>query len=347
MSSGVMSGAGAAALQQRLEALRRTAAYQNYELVRSRVLEMRTLEAQLPHYRPSAYWEEELTNFEYMLDASPLVIDKLRHHAMHITGIRPYEYRSNRDRWRNRLTDKRRALLKYGKREMLVPESRALGGFGFEIEGELYNLDTLKFFEVLIALEKGSVLEEFRSTTDRRMVWEIGAGWGGFPYQFKTLCRNVTYVITDFPELFLFSATYLMTAFPDARVRFWGEEPFADTLANWRSYDFIFAPNAAVSEFVPERLDLTVNMVSFQEMTEEQVTDYVSRAHALNCPFLYSLNRERSAYNRELESVSAIVSRYFWPHEIPVLPVPYTRMMDEGASANDYKHLIGWRRVQV
>jgi hypothetical protein len=266
---------------------------------------------------------------------------------VHITGIRAYEYRSNRDRWRDRLTEKRRALLKYGKRDLLVPEWRALGGFGFDIEGELYNLDTLKFFEVLIALEKGSVLEEFRSNTDRRMVWEIGAGWGGFPYQFKTLCPNVTYVITDFPELFLFSATYLMTAFPDAKVCFWGEEPFAQTLANWRNYDFIFAPNAAVSEFVPERLDLTVNMVSFQEMTEEQVTDYVSRSHALNCPFLYSLNRERSAYNHELESVSAIVSRYFWPHEIPVLPVPYTRMMDEAASSNDYKHLIGWRRVQV
>jgi hypothetical protein len=347
MPSGVMNGAGAAAFQQRLEALRRTGAYQNYELVRSRVLEMRTLEAQLPHYRPSAYWEEELTNFEYMLDASPLVIDKLRHHAVHITGIRAYEYRSNRDRWRDRLTEKRRALLKYGKRDLLVPEWRAMGGFGFDIEGELYNLDTLKFFEVLIALEKGSVLEEFRRNTDRRVVWEIGAGWGGFPYQFKTLCPNVTYVITDFPELFLFSATYLMTAFPDAKVCFWGEEPFAQTLANWRNYDFIFAPNAAVSEFVPERLDLTVNMVSFQEMTEEQVTDYVSRSHALNCPFLYSLNRERSAYNHELESVSAIVSRYFWPHEIPVLPVPYTRMMDEGASSNDYKHLIGWRRVQV
>ena len=156
-----------------------------------------------------------------------------------------HEYRSNRDRWRERFTEKRRVLLKHGKRELLVPEWRAFGGFGFEIEGELYNLDTLKFFEVLIALDKGSVLEEFRSNTDRRMVWEIGAGWGGFPYQFKTLCPNVTYVITDFPELFLFSATYLMTAFPDAKVRFWGEEPFAETLANWRDYDFIFAPNSA------------------------------------------------------------------------------------------------------
>src|SRR5262245_15073620 len=107
MSSEVVNGAGAAAFRQQLEALRRSPGYRNYELVRDRVLEMRTLEAQLPHFKPSAYWEEELANFEYMLDASPLVIDKLRHHAMHITGIRPYEYRSNRDRWRERLTEKR------------------------------------------------------------------------------------------------------------------------------------------------------------------------------------------------------------------------------------------------
>ena len=345
MESGIISAS--AALQERLARLRASDAFKNYEYARERVLEMRAQIAASPEHKPSAYWEEELSTFEYMLDASPLVIEKLRHHTHWITGIRAYEYRSQRKRAKVRLTEKVQALLALGLPDLFVSEWRGLGGYGFEHDGKFFNIDTTKFYEVLIALERGAVLPEFRHNSDRRLVWEIGAGWGGFPYQFKTLCRNVTYVITDFPELFLFSATYLMTAFPDARVRFWGEEPFADTLANWRSYDFIFAPNAAVSEFVPERLDLTVNMVSFQEMTEEQVTDYVSRAHALNCPFLYSLNRERSSYNRELESVGAIVSRYFWPHEIPVLPVPYTRMMDEGASANDYKHLIGWRRVQV
>ena len=342
-----MNGTGAAAFRQRLEALRCTPAYRNYELVLSRVLEMRMLEAQLPHYKPSAYWEEELTNFEYMLDASPLVIDKLRHHAVHITGIRAYEYRSNRDRWRNRLTEKRRALLKYGKRELLVPEWRALGGFGFEIDGELYNLDTLKFFEVLIALDKGSVLEEFRRNSERRMVWEIGAGWGGFPYQFKTLCPNVTYVISDFPELFLYSATYLMTAFPGARVAFYGEEPVERLFARWHELDFIFLPNGSLDEFTPPRLDLTINMVSFQEMTEAQVVAYVERAHALNSPFVYSLNRDKSAYNPEIRSVSEILSRFYWPRVIDVLPVPYTKNLDEQAAPTDYKHIIGWRRVKT
>jgi hypothetical protein len=334
-------------LQERLDALRGSPAYRNYEYVRDRVLELRAGVAATRDGRPSAYWQEELANFEYMFDASPLIIDKLRHHTYHVTGLRVYDYRTHRDKARDQFADKLHALLSIGRPDLLVPEWPGLGGFGFDIDGQLFNIDTLKFFEAMIALDKGAVLQEFRSNTERRLVWEIGAGWGGFPYQFKTLCPNVTYVITDLPELFVFSATYLMTAFPQSRVRFWGEEENDRLFANWRDYDFIFMPNTALAELAPERVDLTINMVSFQEMTDEQVTAYVSRAHALGSPFLYSLNRDRSAYNRELESVSAIVSRFYWPREIEVMPVAYTKPLGTDTSKNKYAHLVGWRRVKV
>ena len=346
-ASTVMNGTDATAFEARLAELRRSPAYRNYETVRRRVFEMRTREAQLPHYQPSAYWKEELENFEYMLDASPLIIDKLRHHSLHITGIRVYEYRSNRDRFRTQFLEKVAALKRISPLGLMVPESRLLGGYGFEVEGELFNIDTLKFWEVLIALERGAVLDEFRNNSERRLVWEIGAGWGGFPYQFKTLCPNVTYVITDFPELFLYSATYLMTLFPAARVAFWGEAPTADLLARWQEYVFIFMPNTALDELTPPRVDLAVNMVSFQEMTQDQVTTYVRHAHDVNARFLYSLNKEKSTYNRELESVSAIIERYYWPRKIDVLHVPYQKMLDTKPSADDYKHIIGWKRVKV
>jgi putative sugar O-methyltransferase len=333
-------------LQDRIETIRGGAAFRNYEYARERVFEMRARAAQIPEARPSAYWAEELANFEYMLDASPLVIDKLRHHSHHLTGLFAHSYRSHRNRQRVKFAEKLRELQKVGNPELLVPEGRLLGGFGFEIDGQLINIDTLKFFEVLIALDKGAVLQEFRGNAERRLVWEIGAGWGGFPYQFKSLCPNVTYVISDFPELFLFSATYLMTVFPGTRVAFWGEQPSPLAAANWREYDFIFMPNYALDELRPERLDLTINMVSFQEMTGEQVARYVGHAYALNCPFLYSLNRERSAYNPEIDSVSAIIARFYWPREIGILHVPYTRMLDSSSSQDDYKHIIGWRRVK-
>ncbi len=343
----VQDSAAVRAFRERLEARRGSAANRNYEYVRDRVLDMRSAAEASSAYDPSQYWEEELSNFEYMFDASPLVVDKLRHHTYHVTGLRVYDYRTHRDKAREQFAEKLRVLINKGGPELLVPEWRELGGFGFEIDGRLFNIDTLKFYEALIALDKGAVLHEFRSNTERRLVWEIGAGWGGFPYQFKTLCPNVTYVITDLPQLFLFSATYLMTAFPEARVCFWGEQPRERMFASWRDYDFIFLPNTALAEMAPERLDLTINMVSFQEMTDSQVAAYVGRAHALGSPFLYSLNRDRGSYNRQLESVGAVISRFYWPREVPVLQVPYTKMLHEQPSKDDYTHLLGWRRIKV
>jgi putative sugar O-methyltransferase len=343
----ISATSAAAALDARIAGLRAAPAFQNYLHVRERVLEMRTRVEAAHDYKPSAYWKEELENFEYMLDASPLIVDKLRAHSYHITGLHVHDYRSGRDRKQGRYAEKLRLLQAQGKPELFVPEAEALGGFGFTIDGHLVNLDTMKFFEVLIALDKGAVLDEFRNDGERKLVWEVGAGWGGFPYQFKTLCPNTTYLISDFPELFLFSATYLMTLFPGAKVRFWGEEPAERIFANWRDYDFIFTPNTALTDLTPDRLDLAVNMVSFQEMTTAQVTSYVAKSHALGARFLYSLNREKSAMNNELDSVTRIISQYYWPRDVQILKVSYQKMLDEPPSKSDYKHVIGWKRVRI
>src|SRR3954452_22428254 len=109
-----------------------------------------------------------------MLDASPLIVDKLRHHCYHVTGLKVYDYRSHKDDAQRKLQDKLEALVDAGGRDLLVPEPRELGGFGFDIDGGLYNVDTLKFYEVMIALNRGAVLGEFREAADRRVVWEIG-----------------------------------------------------------------------------------------------------------------------------------------------------------------------------
>ncbi len=337
-------------LAERLARLRDSAPYKAYERARHHVLELKRLESdrRVGGFAPSVYWSEELRNFEYLLDASPLVIEKLRHHTYHITGLRVYDYRSNQKRAEQRFTDKLEALRALDDADVEIPEHGALGGFGFDIDRQLFNIDTLKFYEVLIALHKGAVLNEFRHPIERKLVWEIGAGWGGFPFQFKTICPNVTYVITDFPELFLFSATYLMAMFPDARVRFFGEVPAEETFADWATLDFIFVPDTFHFDVRPDNVDLMLNMVSFQEMTTRQVEGYVRRAYELKCPFFYSLNRDRSQHNHELSSVRTILSSHYWPHEIPMLPVGYPKMLDEDPDGPDrgYKHVLGWRRIR-
>ena len=352
MTTGVEHGAGPAYQQweRHLETLRETHAYRAYDRARRQVVVQLALgrTRRSTGHAPSEYWSGELSNFEYMLDASPLVVERLRHHTHHLTGLHVHDYRQSRDVQRRQFAEKLAALRALDDAGLWIPEARLLGGFGFEIDGQLVNIDTLKFYEVLIALHTGAVLNEMRQATERKLVWEIGAGWGGFAYQFKKHCPNVTYVITDFPEVFLFSATYLMAAFPDARVRFYGEVPPEETFADWRDLDFVFLPDTFHGAVRPEQVDLTLNMVSFQEMTTQQVEAYVSRAFELECPYLYSLNRDRSHHNRELSNVRSIIGHDYWPHQIDVLPVSYTKMLDADPDtpARGYKHVLGWRRVR-
>jgi glycosyltransferase involved in cell wall biosynthesis len=324
---------------------RQSIEFRAYERARDAVLAIQRAAA-LPT-GASAYWTEELENIDYMIEASPLIVRKLRHHSFHLTGIRPYDYRTKADTRREGFETRLRALLALGGDALLVPESPMMGGFGHAIDGRLINVDTLKFFEVLIGMERGGVLAELR-TKAHPVVCEIGAGWAGFAYQFKTLFPRSTYVIVDFAELFLFSATYLGALFPDARVAFLGT-PETPTMAEARGADFIFVPHTMAGSIRELPLDLTVNMVSFQEMTGRQVRDYATLAADAGCPLLYSMNRERSPYNTEIVSVSGELSARYRLTEVSVLGTDYTTATKKPPKAGkpvertefNYRHLVG------
>ena len=327
-------------------------AFRVYERVRDAVIEITGAPpAAAGSLRPSAYWSEELENIDYMIEASPLIVRKLRHHSFHLTGIRPYDYRT-KDASRRQLFEARLAALRdLGGDALLVPESPALGGFGYDIGGRLVNVDTLKFYEVLIGMERGGVLPAMRAidaSGRAPVVCEIGGGWGGFAWQFKTLVPRARYIIVDFAEVFLFSATYLGTLFPAARMAFVGTAP-TPTLAAAGDAELVFVPHTRAHEIERVALDLTVNMVSFQEMTGAQVRAYAAHASAAGCPLLYSLNRERSPYNTELDAVSAALAERYSLTEVSVLGTDYTSAMKKPPKAGkpversefNYRHLVG------
>lgn len=60
-----------------LRALRASSAFANYRLARERIFEL--MEADLAQSgdrsEPSLYWQGELEGLDYLLDASPLVVD--------------------------------------------------------------------------------------------------------------------------------------------------------------------------------------------------------------------------------------------------------------------------------
>ncbi len=330
-------------------------AYAAYERVQRAIQALRAAGAGSSEQAPSDYWKQELANFEYLAEASRLLISKLRHHCYHVTGLKVYEYQKVNPNRFKAFHARFLELLTAGDTTLLVPESPILGGFGYEIDGALYNVDTLKYFEVMIGLDRSRLVERmFRGPNPRRLVWEVGGGWGGLGYQFKTLFPDTTYVITDFPELFLFSAVYLQTAFPEARLHIAGEMPADECLDGWQEADFVFLPNDRPELIEAVSPDLTMNTVSFQEMTTKQVRDYVEQAARIGCPFLYSYNRDRSIYNHELTNVRHIIREYYRLAELPLLNADYTAAVKGSPTTeNDppflkrqrgarYRHVLGY-----
>jgi hypothetical protein len=301
-----------------------SSSYKNYLEVRKSVCSM--LDRMQDKAAPSSYWQEEISGFSYMFDASPLIISKLRHQCYHITGLKVYDYRTSQLKKRAQLEKKLLMLNQHGFEELLVPESQKLGGFGYNINGGLINIDTLKFYEVFIALKKAGLIDRFRDQSERISIIEIGAGWGGFAYQFKTLFPEVNYIIIDLPQTMLFSGTYLKTVFPNSKM-IMIENKVPPRL---QDYDFVFIPHFLQNNLTLTNFNAVINMVSFQEMTSSQVEEYVQMAVRLKSDFLYSLNRDRSHHNNELSTVSSILKKFGKVEEIRILDLQYTQFKKKG-----------------
>jgi hypothetical protein len=322
--------------------------YSTYLEVREHVIDM--MNHQLDNLLTSNYWKEEIEGFDYMFDASPLLINKLREHCYHITGIRSYEYRDHHRNNSVHYENKLNTLKGLDENNCLyIPENPILGGFGHNIDGDLVNIDTLKFYESLIALEKMGIISQLKNHSSRKhVVIEIGAGWGGFAYQFRQIIPNHTYIIIDLPQTILFSGTYLKTIFPKSNHLFYSNINEDLKQENIDNYDFIYIPNFCIEHIKINKVNLAINMVSFQEMTNNQVNSYLENLIKMNCKYLYSHNRDRSKYNNEIESVRECIKGYFNIDEYKLLPqtyVEFEKVLEKnsfiGSSVRRMKDFLG------
>lgn len=291
-------------------------------------------------------------------DATPEVIAALRHHTAPVAGLSPADYLPNPEVRKAFFTDLRR-LAKVGDRTLLVPESPLLGGFGHAAHAtgtpRLYNDDTLKYFEVLSALECGAILGGFRRPRRRPIVWEIGGGWGGLAFQFKTLFPQTTYVITAPPELLLISAVYLKTAFPRGQCRFYDERPGPAFWRGLEEVDFAFAPEAAVaaaSSGGDRPLDLTLDVQALERMPGERACMHVRAAFALQSQYLYSLGPRDVPAGSELTPVARVLERLYWAYEIPVPQYDGMKVLagfrgHQPVDGLERVHRLGWRRLRT
>jgi hypothetical protein len=329
-------------LKTRIEEARRSAAYARYQSIRDRILLM-VDDMMREGAAPSDYWSQEVAGFEYLFDASPLIVDRFREHCYHITGIHSYPYRGHHGSKNSSHTRRYDELKAVDHRGLFVPESVALGGFGYEVGAGIANVDTLKFYEVLIGLDKAGLLDTLAGDGT---VIEIGAGWGGFAYQMRSKFPSLRYIIIDLPHTMLFSAVYLSNTFPNARLAMHGDSDFDETLASG-DFDFAFVPHYAADRYKYPAAKFGVNIASFQEMTATQVSGYASLLSSNGCAAIYSLNRKRSPYNKELDSVEVELSKYYRCEPIHVLDTSYTSIGKKDKAKAKLRQIANKLKIKV
>jgi hypothetical protein len=92
-------------------------------------------------------------------------------------------------------------------------------------------------------------------------------------------------------------------------------------------------------------------------MRADQVRGYVNWAADNRSGCLYSLNRDRSPYNDELESVRDIMRERFDVRDVEMLPLNYSKfvprikfeqrknkIIEESKKGLDYRHAVGQPR---
>jgi len=323
-------------------------AYESYLRVRDWAARMRGIVN--GHVMLSDAERQSLAALGHLRNAAPETVAMLRTHTAAAGGACATDYQNPESDLLRRLQRDLHVLRRQLGSELLVQEPAQLGGFGWIKAGERFNADTVRYFEVLGVLKDAAVLGEYRAPRQRRLVWEIGGGWGGFAYHFKTIAPGTTYLITALPDQFLLSAVYLMTMFPDATVRFYDESRSADEFwRDWERVDFMFAPEGVELGASAPPVDLTIDLQALSAMSATRACRHVERAFESGARYFYTLLPTQPSID-ETAHVRRALERRFWLHPVPPRTdpePPSDDLMTLPPFMSDRLHLVGWRRICV
>ena len=131
--------------------------------------------------------------------------------------------------------------------------------------GVFYNDQVISIETLRHAYRAVEISELLRDLPDAIVV-EIGGGLGGEAYQ--AVQRGISkYTVFDIPEVAVISSYFLLSAFPNKRVRLFGEES---------DYDVQVLPHFAIAQLPDSSVDLFYNSCSFSEMDGNSSREYLA-----------------------------------------------------------------------
>jgi len=140
---------------------------------------------------------------------------------------------------------------------------------GVLINGKVIAHSTLR--HAYHAVEMRSLL----SDTPEANIVEIGSGLGGQAYQALLMNQKVSkYILFDIPEVAAISSYFLLSSFPNKKVRLFGEG--LTSADSSEDYDIGIFPHFSINQLSALSVDLFYNSCSFSEMDGKSSKEYLS-----------------------------------------------------------------------
>ena len=140
---------------------------------------------------------------------------------------------------------------------------------GILLDGKVISIETLR--HAYHAVEMSELLRD----VPKAIIVEIGGGLGGQAYQAVQMSKQVSkYLVFDIPEVAAISSFFFLSAFPNRRVRLFGEGSVS--IDSCEEYDVAVFPHFAITQLPNSSVDLFYNSCSFSEMDRVSSIEYLS-----------------------------------------------------------------------
>jgi len=300
-----------------------------------------------PEVDPSDYWAMYVHIFGYVKNLPAPLFNSLRLHTHHLDGdtyagpIGSYTGGGPISSPDGQYTNAAARLRSGLPERYWISAPHACGEYGQMQDGRLVNDKVLKWQSIFRELWHNGALQGLEDL-DRPVILEIGAGYGGIAHHFNTMFPDSLYVIVDLPETLLFSAAYLTMIHGQGKVVLMDNNSPLDPKA-YADASFIMVPNFMLPSLDAFRFNFTLNMDSFQEMTEKQVSTYLEFLSG-RTDLLYSKNIDEFNHSNDKAAVSSLLAQYF---DIAPMAAPPAPSVDSGSPRKIIRKFAGKVRQKL
>ncbi len=274
------------------------------------LLERNTQSRQTDGQAASTMWVEHLSVLDYAINLSPENFLSIRFHTDKFTGESVISY------WHPYPPiDPEKYATGCGYKFLTedIPEAYWISEpevpgtpipLGVNYRGKIINQPTIRYQRCISNLYLMGILPQFLEKKDDSTILEVGGGHGGLAHALgNILTGKSTYIIMDLPEMLLFSGGYLIVNNPQKNIYVYDKSTFTAEFLKEEihEYDYVLIPNYAMTDLyaLPE-INLMVNLLSFPEMTREQVDAYLQLGQSKLSGYLCSDNMDRHPHNNQL-----------------------------------------------